>query len=259
MRADTQHRKQVEVKVPARLSAEAIERFYAELQQALQAGAETVWFNCSEVHSVQSNHIAVLWGAREMCETAAVRTLLKDPTSGLKRVIQLLDLQELFDIEDSAQPGIDQASKVSEPRENDVAFADRFEATLLEVDRTLHAFLDYLKRLGVPETTRFDLQTIFYEVVTNISHHAGLPPGELISFRAEPTGDSVVLVFEDAGKPFDPTAYRSNVNVREAAQAGRTRGFGLPMLRKLTDDMVYDRIDDRINRLRIRKQWRKKG
>ena len=99
MRADIQHRKRVDIKLPPQLSAEAIERFFGELQQALQSGAGTVCFDCSEVHSVQSNHIAVLWSAREMCETATARAVLNGPTFGLRRVIRLLDLQDLFEIE----------------------------------------------------------------------------------------------------------------------------------------------------------------
>lgn len=254
MRADTQHRKTVRVKVPPHLSAEAIERFYAELQQALKDGAGIVAFDCSDVESVQSNHIAILWSAREMCETAAAQTILHEPTFGLRRVIHLLDLQDVFqtDGSDNVQP-VDEAA---EDRSGiGLVFVDRFEPNPQEVDRALQAFLDYLQRLGVPEEARFDLQTIFYEIATNISQHARLAPGEMVSLRAVPSYGSMELIFEDNGPHFDPTAGAREVNVREAARTGKTRGFGLPLIRKLADDMTYDRVDNRTNRLRLVKRW----
>lgn len=255
MRADTQHRKQIAVPVPSQLSADAIERFYADLQQALEKGADTICFDCSGVHSVQSNHIAVLWSAREMCETAGARAVLENPTFGLRRVIRLLDLQDMFEIEGSVYQADDDIAS-DEQIESALVFVDRFEPNPMGVDRSLQAFLEYLERMGVPEAARFDLQTIFYEIATNISQHAHLGQGEMVSFRVEPRAGSVELVFEDNGLPFDPTTHLREVNVREAAQAGRTRGFGLPLIGKLTDGMSYERIDDRTNRLRIARKWR---
>ena len=255
MRADIQHRKTASVKLPPQLSAEAIEQFYAELQEALKGGAGVICFDCSAVESVQSNHIAILWSAREMCETAGARTTLLEPTFGLRRVIHLLDLQDIFETDGSGDVSLP-GGEIYEQSDMALVFVDRFEPLPKEVDRTLQAFLDYLQRLGVPETTRFDLQTIFYEIATNICQHSHLAPGEMISFRAEPLGGSIDLVFEDNGPAFDPTTRMQAVNVREAARTGKTRGFGLPLIRKLTDDTIYDRIDDRINRLRLVKRWR---
>jgi anti-sigma regulatory factor (Ser/Thr protein kinase) len=113
----------------------------------------------------------------------------------------------------------------------------------------------FLESCAIPETTRFELRTILYEVVHNIRSYAGLTPRDQISVHATVGRDRITIEVSDPGSPFDPTQVQVASTFIDIAQNRRKRGLGLPMLKRMTDTMLYSRSTDGRNVLTIEKTW----
>ncbi len=70
-----------------------------------------------------------------------------------------------------------------------------------------------------------DVRLVITELVTNSVRHAGLRPGDVVSVRAEATGDGLRLEVEDAGRA-GPVAQRPT-------GPGRAGGFGLNIVERI--------------------------
>ncbi len=95
----------------------------------------------------------------------------------------------------------------------------------------------------------FALDLCLEEAVTNIVMHSGLQdrPDTLIAVTLVSGAPDLTFCLEDEGRPFDPTkvAERPAPHSLEEAPTG---GVGLPLMRKLTTAMRYERNRNR-NRL----------
>jgi anti-sigma regulatory factor (Ser/Thr protein kinase) len=123
---------------------------------------------------------------------------------------------------------------------------------------SLDGFLDFLKRNNVPSITQFELRTVYYEVLKNVLDHSGLTESDNLKFSARISGNRIVLTFEDIGVKFDPTSYTGSTDLSafiSAAKDRRFKGFGLLMIRKLVDNILYKRKEAMINYLEIEKYW----
>jgi anti-sigma regulatory factor (Ser/Thr protein kinase) len=129
-----------------------------------------------------------------------------------------------------------------------------------DISETVVRLHDFLVRLGLPGSYAFDLETVFYEVATNIRRHGGLKESDLISFRVIPAKEHVTLRFADSGLPFDPTGRKSVFDPRQAIRTRQTNGIGLTMIRRLVDTISYERVGNRLNVLTLEKKlgpgWR---
>lgn len=112
---------------------------------------------------------------------------------------------------------------------------------------------DFVQKIGEAETLDADqifaLDLCLEEAVTNIIMHAGLKDraGALIAVTLLSGAPELTFCLEDEGRPFDPTkvAERPAPHSLEEAPIG---GVGLPLMRKLTTAMRYERDGNR-NRL----------
>lgn len=97
---------------------------------------------------------------------------------------------------------------------------------------------DRLREAGFSDDLVHDLLLVSEEIVANIIHHgyAGHPEGERpITVELEITPSRVVqLAFRDQATPFNPL----QVEDRDPDDE-RPGGWGLPMLKTLTDQITY--------------------
>jgi anti-sigma regulatory factor (Ser/Thr protein kinase) len=112
----------------------------------------------------------------------------------------------------------------------------------------LRAFLD---EAGLPADLAYRADLLVEEVVMNLHMHGFDTPSEAelaLSATAGPSGCS--LVFEDAGRPFDPTAavLPERASSLEDATPG---GLGLLLLRRLASRLEYRRLPEGRNRLLV--------
>ncbi|MFH2037278.1 MAG: ATP-binding protein, partial [Candidatus Zixiibacteriota bacterium] len=134
-------------------------------------------------------------------------------------------------------------------------YADEFpcnkESSRLALDR----FLEYLKKANLPLITIFEIQTLFYELTTNISNHSGSDHNESIVFTARIENNNIVMVFIDSGVAFNIVVKGQNYNPETASKDRKKNGFGLIMIHKLADKISYVRENDALNVTIIEKNW----
>jgi anti-sigma regulatory factor (Ser/Thr protein kinase) len=212
-----------------------------------------VRIDCTGLAHVSSSWVRVLWDAHEACQKARSTMHLVSPSKGLVATLRVLDLAEFFGVvEDAHEPSTGGGSEEFLTSTTGV-YTDRFAADCASIDAALEQFIQFLGRLRISKSTEFELQTIFYEVATNIRRHAQLESGSEIAFTASATAQQLVLSFVDRGIAFDPTDGYRDFDFVAAARAGQTGGFGIAMLHRMASTISYSREHD-ANHLTIEKE-----
>ena len=112
------------------------------------------------------------------------------------------------------------------------------------VYNSLVEIADFVKKaavnIGFNNTDLFSIETAVDEAVSNIIEHAygGEGKGEIIC-SVESKSDSIIIILEDHGRPFDPSC----IPVPETSASLDKRldhGLGIYMMCQLMDDVHYD-------------------
>jgi anti-anti-sigma factor len=231
------------IPVPGNLTPGTQTAFYAELDNQLKESPEEIVLDCSGLNHATSNHISLLWETLQRSKQAGIPMRLLSVRYGLKRVLKILDLYDLFDMGTECSP----------------ALQLKIRLTSDDIDQALNQFQDYLKRLDLDEISAFDLETAFYEVLTNTRLHGRLNQDDLIEFTVTPNHDKIAMRFVDSGSFFDPTCQVSHFDPQRAIQSKQKRGFGLFIIRRMVDKLSYERLEDRLNVVTLEKKLYKKG
>lgn len=94
------------------------------------------------------------------------------------------------------------------------------------------------------------------EAVTNVIEHAYDPGDEGgIEVEIEVGPDQVVVRVRDEGRPFDPASMR-DIDVVQHVRAGRRKGLGIFLMRRIMDEIRYIRRDGNRNELSLVKYIR---
>jgi anti-sigma regulatory factor (Ser/Thr protein kinase)/anti-anti-sigma regulatory factor len=245
--------------VPSDTDRETVEGFYAELDSRLSESPAEVLLDCSLLEHASSTHINTLWQARNRCEEAGIAIKLTSVTYGLERVLVVLDLYDLFVAE---RDGVEAGAGARGPDMSaapPAVLALKVDPTADGIKRAMQALHGYLMELDVGEMFAFDLETVFYEVTTNISLHGKLDASEPILVTAAPRNGVLRLRFEDPGPRFDPTRCVMDFDPKKAGRNRQRHGFGLAMIMKLVDRVSYERRDDHLNVLNLEKKIGRNG
>ncbi|MCA9755418.1 MAG: SpoIIE family protein phosphatase [Candidatus Eisenbacteria bacterium] len=124
-----------------------------------------------------------------------------------------------------------------------------------EFDRWIQKVISGMPDRAQQETvvcTGEDLKLAVYEAVANIVEHGQVPNDDRveIAFHANANGLEAEVV--STGTPFDPTATRISPPAPEEMAEG---GYGLHLIRSLTDHIGYDSKDGQ-HTLRLTRLWR---
>jgi anti-anti-sigma factor len=232
------------VYLPVSLLPQTVDRFESEVERLLVGGSRRLLLDCSELEQVYSGHVRLMWNAHELCNKYGATLRLVSVRPDVIRILRLLDLLEFFPFRTSDEHH---------------GYAEAVGSSGESVHDALAGFADYLRRIGAPETVVTDAGTIFYEITTNILHHGHLDHTEVIIVTAILTStDSsreLVLRFTDSGIPFDSAQPQPKLVPEEAAAEGRTRGFGLMMVARLSDSLSYERYRSTFNVITAKKRW----
>jgi anti-sigma regulatory factor (Ser/Thr protein kinase)/anti-anti-sigma regulatory factor len=244
------------VSIPVESSFENLEKFRQEVEEHLRHLPGTIEIDTSILVNVSSSHVGALWQAYLRCYANHVAFKLKDPSPYLIRVLKIMDLDTILAKDQSPVELYIKEAVLSFTDGHTDPYTDEFQANAESVDKACEDYTGFLKQYqDIPDMVRHDLRTIFYEIATNIRTHAGIEDGEKIVFSFTMKKNKAILCFADSGKPFNPTRYVNSEDVQLAIKRGRTRGFGIPMLSKMTDNMKYNRLHDILNVLAVEKSW----
>ena len=101
------------------------------------------------------------------------------------------------------------------------------------------AFLAYARERSWPKEVLNEIDLILEEWVTNIvSHGLANHPDPWMSVRLEPEGDTLRIITEDNGPPFDPLKHPA-ADVSSPLEERPVGGLGIHMIRKLCSDISY--------------------
>jgi serine/threonine-protein kinase RsbW len=120
-----------------------------------------------------------------------------------------------------------------------------------EINRAAIWLDDRLGAAGLPPRVTAALQVALEEVLNNIFCYAYADiETHKVEVRLAADDSAAGLEFFDDGIPFDPTQQAlPSLGTAVSTQPG---GLGLLFIRRLIDDVAYERVDDR-NHLRLRK------
>ena len=241
------------ISVPADLDDDSLQGFFCELNLAIEDEPTEIALDCSLLEHATSRHINALWDALTRAERAGIPMRLTAVGSGLGRVLSVLDLAELFHIDYEAvedeEPYSVQVDSLPSKR-----FEVELEARIDVVTDVMAELHGFLKQLDMSEIAVFDLETVFYEVATNICRHSGLDRDRKIKFATDITWNEICFKFTDAGERFDPTGNTPEFDPRLAIRRRQSRGIGLVMIQRLMDSISYERIDGGYNVVTLRKR-----
>jgi serine/threonine-protein kinase RsbW len=109
-----------------------------------------------------------------------------------------------------------------------------------------------LDREALSASARYNAELVFEEIVANIVGHGarnGREPDVRVTLEAHP--DSIVLIFNDDGVPFDPRGLRDPIKAKSLEEA-RVGGFGLMLVRHAASSLEYLRTAEDRNQLTVR-------
>ncbi len=112
-----------------------------------------------------------------------------------------------------------------------------------------------LRRFLIDSGLRADLtrraELLVEEIVMNVAMHGFDDPADAqVALHASVRPAACVLVIQDAGRPFDPTASEIPRR-RDRIEDASPGGLGLVLLRRLADRIGYRRLPDGLNEVTI--------
>ena len=253
-----QNETDVAVRLPEDLGGEDISRFEAELRQVLAGSPDCILIECSNLSRVTSGHVGAIWLARSICEETGTRLSLSSASQSLIRVLKALDVYECFstvDGWDETEPQVARSSSGRSFRETG-SLKLKFCLTAIEINRALEELKRHLLSAGVEDITAIAVETLLYEAATNIRNHSGLDSQSEAGLTVCFNGDSVILKIVDHGREFDPTTAPGQFDPEVAISKRQKHGFGIAMMRRLSDSMSYARENGLHNVLTITKKLR---
>jgi len=242
------------ISVPDNLSVDTISVFRSLLTEWLSNTPARVLLDCSALDHVTSSHINLLWQARMMSKEKSVPLYLTMVSANLINVLKVLDLFEEFEIETHSASNASHGKEVSE-QVSDGELKFEFRVDSISISEKLVELREFLEKIRVPEESRVELETVFYEVVTNIRLHSGLGPHDTVLFQTRSTRSKITLEFIDSGVAYNPTEQDVGFEPKAAIKEGKRRGFGLIMISRMSSYLSYERRDDSNNVLTVEKQW----
>ena len=114
-------------------------------------------------------------------------------------------------------------------------------ATPHEVMRAVEAFEGFAREQSVPEKIIYQLQLALEECASNIVNHA-LRRDARQKFHVTfgRAGSELFIELRDKGPEFDPTAMAEKPEAHDEDEIG---GWGIPLVRRSTDEIRYQRKD----------------
>ena len=123
------------------------------------------------------------------------------------------------------------------------------EGTAAGVREAIEALQAWTDSERLPDDARRRMLTAFDEVLSNVARHARPEPAGIIEITVARDGNGVRAVVTDDGRAFNPLEAPAP-DTSSALDARKPGGLGIALVRALTDEVVYERRNDR-NRLSL--------
>ncbi len=137
-------------------------------------------------------------------------------------------------------------------------YSFELKSSLSELDNLCENLEDIGQKIGLSKKLIFEINLALDELFTNIISYGFTDKKEhTIKVTMMPQDEVLCLCIEDDGIPFDPTDFEIP-DVACSVENCKIGGLGIHIIRKLMDDICYQRYDDR-NVLTLKKKLSNDG
>ena len=125
--------------------------------------------------------------------------------------------------------------------------------SLVELDKLCRHLETFGQQFRLPKKFIFEMNLALDELLTNIICHGFADDREhIISMTITPEKDGFRICIEDDGIPFNPIKF-DIPEMSSSIEECKIGGLGIHIVRKLVDDICYQRCDDK-NILTLKKK-----
>lgn len=126
-----------------------------------------------------------------------------------------------------------------------MSFQANLKGRLEEVGETVGDLRRWARAEGLPDAVARKLSIAADELLNNIvSYGIEAPGAHDIRMEVEVRADTVRLELSDDGMPFDPLSLETP-DTEEASERRKIGGLGIHLVRRVMDEVTYQRIDGR--------------
>ncbi len=132
-------------------------------------------------------------------------------------------------------------------------YSFELKSNLSELDTLCQHLEDFGKKIGLSKKMIFEINLALDELFTNIISYGFNDEDEhSIKITISQQKDELCLCIEDDGVPFNPVDFETS-DVACSVENCKIGGLGIHIIRKLMDEICYQRCDDR-NMLTLKKK-----
>ncbi len=132
-------------------------------------------------------------------------------------------------------------------------YSFELKSSLDELDQLCQNLETFGKKFGLSKKLIFEINLALDELFTNIISYGFKDNQEhTIKVTLTPQNDELCLCIEDDGKPFNPIDFETP-NVSCSVEECKIGGLGIHIMKKLMDEVCYERCGDK-NVLNLKKK-----
>jgi anti-sigma regulatory factor (Ser/Thr protein kinase) len=137
-------------------------------------------------------------------------------------------------------------------------YSFELKSDLSELDRLCQNLETFGQKFGLSKKLIFEINLALDELFTNIISYGFQDDKEhVVRITLTPENDLLCLCIEDDGKPFNPIEFESP-DVSCSVEKCKIGGLGIHIMKKLMDEICYERCDDK-NVLNLKKKISSEG
>jgi len=133
------------------------------------------------------------------------------------------------------------------------SYSFELKSDLSELDKLCEELENFGNKFGFPKKLIFEINLALDELFTNIISY-GFSDGKehIVKMTLTPQNDELCLCIEDDGKPFNPIDFETP-DVSCSVEECKIGGLGIHIMKKLMDEVCYERCGDK-NVLNLKKK-----
>ncbi len=133
-------------------------------------------------------------------------------------------------------------------------FSFELKSSLSELDNLCEKLENFGQKIGLSKKLIFEINLALDELFTNIiSYGFGDDEEHIIKVTLIPQQEELCLCIEDDGTPFNPIDFQTS-DVAQSVENCKIGGLGIHIIRKLMDEIGYQRCDGK-NILTLKKSF----
>ncbi len=138
------------------------------VEKAIDTGVRTININCTKLKNMSSSQVSLIWQANLMCKEADVKMILCDVHKTIIGVLHTMDLYEVFIIKAAVDITAEETDLEKISSRSIPMFSMKFAPKSENIMHIKYLLNQHLRETQLDEQFIYEIETVFYEVTTNI-------------------------------------------------------------------------------------------